>query len=237
MTSVDEQGPPKPASRTAPRAPLAAPHPPRPAGPPPGGNPTRRAAAPPTPPERVRAWAATRGPPAGRTDDELPDRCPVPPPPRGPAAGARLAPRAPAASRAATRARRTTLSGPRPPRSRPVRRRPAHGARSPGPDRGHRRRGSPHEARRHRRAQPRGRPRARPSSTRPSATTGRPPEELRLDAAGRTRSRRFSHARPGAAHDPASTLVPGAGHLALRRYRTGAAIMAASCSASSRCWC
>jgi hypothetical protein len=56
---------------------------------------------------------------------------------------------------------------------------------------------------------------------------GPTPEELRLDAAGRSHSRRFSTLGPALLTTLLSTLVPGAGHLALRRYRTGAAIMAA----------
>ena len=56
---------------------------------------------------------------------------------------------------------------------------------------------------------------------------GPTPEELRLDAAGRSHARRFSTLGPALLTTLLSTLVPGAGHLALRRYRTGAAIMAA----------
>jgi polyisoprenyl-teichoic acid--peptidoglycan teichoic acid transferase len=56
---------------------------------------------------------------------------------------------------------------------------------------------------------------------------GPTPEELRLDAAGRTKVRRFSTLGPALLTSALATLVPGAGHLALRRFRTGAAIMAA----------
>ena len=56
---------------------------------------------------------------------------------------------------------------------------------------------------------------------------GPTPEELRLDAAGRTEVRRFSTLGPALLTSALATLVPGAGHLALRRFRTGAAIMAA----------
>ena len=56
---------------------------------------------------------------------------------------------------------------------------------------------------------------------------GPTPEELRLDAAGRTEVRRFSTLGPALLTTALATLVPGAGHLALRRFRTGAAIMAA----------
>ncbi|MDT0352103.1 LCP family protein [Pseudonocardia charpentierae] len=51
-------------------------------------------------------------------------------------------------------------------------------------------------------------------------------QELRLDAAGRTQARRFSTLGPALFTTLLSTVVPGAGHLALRRFRTGAAIMA-----------
>jgi LCP family protein required for cell wall assembly len=56
---------------------------------------------------------------------------------------------------------------------------------------------------------------------------GPTPEELRRDAAGRSQARRFSTLGPALLTTLLSTLVPGAGHLALRRYRSGAAIMAA----------
>jgi LCP family protein required for cell wall assembly len=72
------------------------------------------------------------------------------------------------------------------------------------------------------------RPVQRPPVQRPPVRYHGPtPEELRLDAAGRTEVRRFSTLGPALLTAAAATIIPGAGHLALRRFRTGAAIMAA----------
>ena len=71
-------------------------------------------------------------------------------------------------------------------------------------------------------------PTQRPPTQRPPVRYHGPtPEELRLDAAGRTEVRRFSTLGPALLTAALATIVPGAGHLALRRFRTGAAIMAA----------
>ena len=73
-----------------------------------------------------------------------------------------------------------------------------------------------------------GMPVLRPPVQRPPVRYHGPtPEELQLDAAGRTEVRRFSTLGPALLTTALATLVPGAGHLALRRFRTGAAIMAA----------
>jgi LCP family protein required for cell wall assembly len=71
----------------------------------------------------------------------------------------------------------------------------------------------------------------RPWTSRPPARPavayhGPTPEELRRDAAGRTRFRRFPTLGRALLTTLAATLLPGAGHLVLRRYRTGAAILA-----------
>ena len=72
-----------------------------------------------------------------------------------------------------------------------------------------------------------GMPVLRPPVQRPPVRYHGPtPEELQLDAAGRTEVRRFSTLGPALLTTALATLVPGAGHLALRRFRTGAAIMA-----------
>ncbi len=126
-------------------------------------------------------------------------------------------------ARAASRARRTTPSGPHPAAPQPPgARRPAHGARSPGPTerRPRTKRAVVDERSRAAAQQP-------PVQHPPVRYHGPTPEELRLDAAGRSQSRRFSTLGPALLTTLLSTLVPGAGHLALRRYRTGAAIMAA----------
>jgi polyisoprenyl-teichoic acid--peptidoglycan teichoic acid transferase len=67
-----------------------------------------------------------------------------------------------------------------------------------------------------------------PPSVRPAvAYHGPTPEEMRRDAAGRTRYRRFPGLGKALLATLAATVLPGSGHLMLRRYRTGAAILAA----------
>jgi LCP family protein required for cell wall assembly len=56
---------------------------------------------------------------------------------------------------------------------------------------------------------------------------GPSPEELRLDAAGRIGARRFSTLGPALLTTALATVLPGAGHMPLRRFRTGAAIIVA----------
>jgi LCP family protein required for cell wall assembly len=67
---------------------------------------------------------------------------------------------------------------------------------------------------------------ARPPQ-RPVVYHGPTPEELRRDAAGRTTVRRFPTLGPALLTALVAAMVPGAGHLVLRRYRTGVAILAA----------
>jgi LCP family protein required for cell wall assembly len=76
------------------------------------------------------------------------------------------------------------------------------------------------------RAVAQGLPVHRPVQRPPVRYHGPSPEELRLDAAGRSDVRRFSTLGPALLTSALATLVPGAGHLALRRFRSGAAIMA-----------
>jgi polyisoprenyl-teichoic acid--peptidoglycan teichoic acid transferase len=66
-------------------------------------------------------------------------------------------------------------------------------------------------------------PAARPSVTHHGPTR----EELRRDAAGRTRARRFPTLGRALLTTLAATVLPGSGHLVLRRFGTGAAILAA----------
>jgi polyisoprenyl-teichoic acid--peptidoglycan teichoic acid transferase len=56
---------------------------------------------------------------------------------------------------------------------------------------------------------------------------GPTPEEIRRDAAGRTHYRRFSSLGQALLATLAATVLPGSGHLMLRRYRTGVALVAA----------
>jgi polyisoprenyl-teichoic acid--peptidoglycan teichoic acid transferase len=67
------------------------------------------------------------------------------------------------------------------------------------------------------------RPQARPNVV----YHGPSPEEIRLDAAGRSHFRRFPTLGKALLTTVAATVLPGSGHLALRRYRTGGAILAA----------
>jgi LCP family protein required for cell wall assembly len=71
---------------------------------------------------------------------------------------------------------------------------------------------------------------ARPAADRPPARPVRYPgptaEEVRRDAAGRTRVRRARTLGRALLTTLAATVLPGSGHLLLRRFRTGAAIMA-----------
>jgi LCP family protein required for cell wall assembly len=55
---------------------------------------------------------------------------------------------------------------------------------------------------------------------------GPSPDEVRRDAAGRTRGRRSRTLGRALLTTLAATVLPGSGHLLLRRYRTGAAIVA-----------
>jgi LCP family protein required for cell wall assembly len=65
------------------------------------------------------------------------------------------------------------------------------------------------------------------TGSRPTRFRGPTPDDLRRDAAGRTRVRRFGSLGPALLTALAATLLPGSGHLVLRRFRTGAAILAA----------
>jgi LCP family protein required for cell wall assembly len=65
------------------------------------------------------------------------------------------------------------------------------------------------------------------SHARPSTYHGPTPEEVRRDAAGRTRVRRFPGLARALLTTLAATVLPGSGHLILRRYRTGAAVLGA----------
>jgi LCP family protein required for cell wall assembly len=65
------------------------------------------------------------------------------------------------------------------------------------------------------------------AGSRPTRFRGPTPDDLRRDAAGRTRVRRFGSLGPALLTALAATLLPGSGHLVLRRFRTGAAILAA----------
>ena len=139
--------------------------------------------------------------------------------PRRPAARPTTSPTAPVARTPSGAAQ--PAPGPHPAAPQPPGARPAHGARSRPTD------ASPHQARRRRRAQPRGGAAGQPVQHPPVRYHGPTPDEVRLDAAGRTRFRRFSTLGPALLTTLLSTLLPGAGHLLSRRYRTGAAIIAA----------
>jgi polyisoprenyl-teichoic acid--peptidoglycan teichoic acid transferase len=64
------------------------------------------------------------------------------------------------------------------------------------------------------------------TGSRPTRFRGPTPDDLRRDAAGRTRVRRFGSLGPALLTALAATVLPGSGHLVLRRFRTGAAILA-----------
>ena len=67
---------------------------------------------------------------------------------------------------------------------------------------------------------------ARPGNSRPRTLYHGPtPEELRRDAASRTGFRRCRHLGPALLTTLAATVLPGAGHLMLRRRRAGTAIV------------
>jgi polyisoprenyl-teichoic acid--peptidoglycan teichoic acid transferase len=70
-----------------------------------------------------------------------------------------------------------------------------------------------------------GRTQTAPPRTSAASYHGPTPEELRRDAAGRPTARRFTRLGPALLTSVAATVLPGLGHLVLRRTRTGIAIL------------
>ena len=229
MTSVDEHGPPAtpvPQPPPLPAEPEGTPG----QGPSPAagvteviGGPIRAAEPPPAPP-------AVPDAPSGAGGLSIPPvpAHPTPSMPTGPLVGPTAPPPGP----------RDAPTGPAPgppprPRVRPFRPRPVHDDRPtapvppapPGVPRT-KRATVDQRARAVAQGMPVYRPVQHPVQRPPVRYHGPTSEELRLDAAGRTDVRRFSTLGPALLTAGLATLVPGAGHLALRRFRTGAAIMA-----------
>lgn len=221
MTSVDEHGP---------RTPRRPPPPSRPPQPPPYRSPRAHQDGPPAGPP-PRSAPPHPPPPQG------PPRQPPPPRRGGPRHEWNPHPAQPALTRpSSARPASTHAAGPpaEEPETTPVARTSGPPvARSSAPPRG---RGGPTPAEGDDAAAPASEAPWRPTratgtartrgTSRPTAYHGPTREELRRDAAGRTRFRRFRTLGRALLTTLAATVLPGAGHLVLKRFRTGAAILA-----------